>query len=328
MSEQTKIQWTDHTFNGWEGCTKVSPGCANCYAEARDRRQMIEKVIHWGKGAPRRRTSAANWRKPLLWDSRAEGSDGFWECRLCGKRQFGWPADPGCELVAARPRVFCSSLSDWLDDEVPIEWLADLLDLIRRTPNLDWQLLTKRPENWQDRLDVALGFCVQQKDQYQPIRGWIREWYIHGNPPHNVWIGTSVEDQARADQRIPKLLEIPARVRFLSCEPLLGPIILGHQEGAYDDKGTPEWLIPGIDWVIVGGESGPGARPFNLAWARSLKNQCSAAGVAFFMKQMGTRPEETVIQDRMVKQLRFKDPKAGDMNEWPEDLRIREFPKS
>ena len=172
-----------------------------------------------------------------------------------------------------RPRVFCASLADWLDDEVPIEWLADLLALIHATPNLDWQLLTKRPELFRHRLHKI------SRDSELACR-----WHMLFQAPPNVWLGTSVEDQTRAAERIPLLLQTPAAVRFLSCEPLLGDICLSNFNPrlgpGYDFEG-------GIHWVIAGGESGPHARPMDPAWARSLRDQCTAAGVPFFFKQWG-----------------------------------------
>jgi len=258
--KNSKIEWTDHTFNPWIGCTKVSPGCANCYAESLDHRWGHDS---WGPGKPRRRTSAANWKQPLAWDKAAKKDRELWEVE-------------GGEWH--RPRVFCASLADWLDEEVPTEWRVDLLKLIRQTQNLDWLLLTKRPQNWLAQMksvDVAAGYCG--------ITSMVGKW-IEGTPPPNVWIGTTVEDQQRADERIPHLLTIPARVRFLSCEPLLGPVDL--------DLGHPKWRTAEsyhsyIHWVICGGESGPRARPMHPAWARSLRDQCAAAGVPFFFKQWG-----------------------------------------
>lgn len=269
--ENSNIEWTDHTFNPWIGCAKVSPGCHHCYAETlMDTRYGRVK---WGKGQPRSRTSAANWRKPRQWNKAAEGA-------------------------TQRPRVFCASLADWLDDEVPIEWLAELMDLIRETPNLDWLLLTKRPENF-DRLGDAISYAEQD------TRYWLSEW-SGGEAPHNVWVGTTVEDQQRADERIPALLDIPARCRFLSCEPLLGPLDLsgffgGPYVGLPGDVVVPNYNF-GIDWVIVGGESGPKARPIKKEWVRDIRDRCDVAQVAFFFKQWGgVRPAENGrILDGMI----------------------------
>jgi len=181
MAENSAISWTDHTFNPWMGCTKVSEGCKNCYAE-RDfdkRRHLVE----WGPGKPRVRTSEANWKKPLAWNRKAE-KDGV------------------------RPRVFCASLADWLDPEVPVAWLADLLALIQETPHLDWLLLTKRPQLWRwcmlGVLDTPIGASLKM----------VRDWF-EGVAPANIWIGATVENEKNTT-RIPYLLQIPARVRFLS----------------------------------------------------------------------------------------------------------------
>lgn len=271
MGADTKIEWCDHTFNPWEGCTKVSPGCAHCYAEARNARFSGGTAALWGKGKPRRRTSEANWRQPLKWDRFQETS---------GAVHHG----------GERPRVFCASLADWLDDEVPVEWLADLLDVIRRTPNLDWLLLTKRPENWDRRVyEVRIAAMKGDTARDDAIYAFTDSWMI-GSAPGNVWIGTTVEDQQRADERIPHLLKIPAKVRFLSCEPLLGPVDLrlmshlGPVERVNQNFVKQDCLI---NWVICGGESGPGARPMRPDWARSLRDQCAAAGVPFLFKQWG-----------------------------------------
>jgi protein gp37 len=322
MAENTKIEWCDHTFNPWTGCTKVSPGCQNCYAEALSKRTGRGL---YQRGVPRVRTSAANWKKPLKWNDMAG-----WQCPDCK----GITTEPkfrpveqiyACEecekrMAPYRPRVFCASLADWLDDEVPIEWLADLLALIHDTPNLDWLLLTKRPENWSDRIYEAFGFLLEKGIKGVAVKNpklmnWIAAWLgtehcaIPGEPPEppaNVWIGTTVEDQKRADQRIPELLRIPAKVRFLSCEPLLGPLDLSFwlaeidrkecglqddplaatllQEAIYEGRGDAPRML---HWVICGGESGPGSRAMHPDWARGLRDQCQAAGVKYFFKQWG-----------------------------------------
>lgn len=278
MAENSAIEWTDHTFNSWIGCTKVSPGCANCYAEQRSRR--FPEQGQWGPGALRKRTSEANWRKPLSWN-----------------RQLAELAAGGHNVP--RERVFCASLADWLDPEVDAEDLADLLALIAKTPNLDWLLLTKRPHLWAERMEAAIGVSEGEDARLWWVCSWLGACESGiPKPPPNVWIGTSVEDQQRADERIPHLLEIPARVRFLSCEPLLGPVDLTAGKIADADWCDPgEDSIPGIHWVIAGGESGPSARPMHPAWARSLRDQCQAAGVAFFFKQWGAWQPICAMED-------------------------------
>ena len=250
MGTDSAIEWTDHTFNPWEGCQKVGPGCDNCYAEARDKRFTGGK--HWGPGAPRRLTSAAKWRKPLAWNRDAA-------------------------KTGTRPRVFCASLADVFDNAVPKLWRIALFGLILDTPHLDWLLLTKRPGNIAAMLPDDGG------------AGW-----------PNVWLGCTVVNQAEADRDIPKLLAVPARVRFLSMEPLLGPVdltLIPHsriapnirivQNSLTGVNGLGQRPYVGLDWVIVGGESGHKARPMHPDWARSLRDQCQAAGVPFFFKQWG-----------------------------------------
>jgi protein gp37 len=307
VSEDTKIQWCDHTFNPWIGCTKVSTGCANCYAETlMDHRYGKAK---WGKGQPRVRTSAANWKLPLRWNAAAGIHDRAWNgmqdvCDVQSDtlKSMGF-AEP------RRPRVFCGSLCDWLDDEVPIEWLADLLHLIKRTPNLNWLLLTKRPENWRKRMRACTARGLPSVN--------VADVWLDGSPPPNLWLGVSAEDQKRWDERVPVLLSIPAAKRFVSVEPMLGQINMGV-EG------------PHPDWVIFGGESGPGARACNVDWIRDGVRQCKEAGVAAFVKQLGARPVED-IQDAIGRYVGFqgldlKDRKGGDPAEWPADLRVREWP--
>ena len=232
MGESTAIAWTDHTFNPWWGCERVSPGCQHCYAEA-----FAKRTGHdvWGKSSDRRFFGDAHWNEPVKWNRAA-----------LERRQVAL--------------VFCSSMADVFEDRPDlVEHRDRLFDLIEVTPHLRWQLLTKRPQNVMPLV---------------PAR-WLHRF------PLNVWVGTTVEDQTRADERIPELVRIPADVRFLSCEPLLGPVNL-HR-----------WLVaadpPLVDWVIVGGESGPGHRPLVLDHARSLVDQALAAKVPVFFKQIGGR---------------------------------------
>lgn len=304
MADRTGIEWTDSTFNPWMGCTKISPACDHCYAA--DSRAVHALSVEWGAGQPRRRTSPANWKLPLRWN-RAD----FRECGDCGWRgEIDTLEDDTCpscgkheRLDAARRRVFCASLADVFDNEVDITWLADLLDLIRLTPNLDWLILTKRVGNVGRIVDAALAAAATN----DPLRAWIVDWWSNRKPPANVWLGATICNQAEADRDIPKLLATTAAVRFLSIEPLLGEInlwpaaflpciraehmIMDPTTGAYeccrecDHTGVGDEI--GIDWVIVGGESGGNARPMHPEWARSLRDQCAAAGAPFLLKQWG-----------------------------------------
>ncbi len=311
MGETTNIEWTDKTWGPWEGCTKVSAGCANCYAEARN--QRFHKGANWGKGKPRRRT--VDWDKPRRWEAVA--------CKdSCG---------------IERTRVF-PSLCDWLDDEVPIEWLADFLKLIYETPNLDWLLLTKRPENWMPRIMEALNYCAALLEKtltkYNFLL-WLKDW-AGATPPTNVWIGVSVENQATADERIPELLRIPARIHFLSVEPMLEAVNMELWTNAPRNHrlvGTPELpAFSKVDWVIFGGESGKGARVCDVNWIRDGVKQCQAAGLPVFVKQLGSQSAHghwrgTQPDSYIQVYTGLIDSKGGDMAEWPADLRIRQLPQ-
>lgn len=272
VAERTAIEWCDATFNPWIGCTRVSPACDDCYAARSTPARTLG--VEWGPGQPRRRTGDDNWAQPKRWAKTM-------------------PARLG-----RRPRVFCASLADWLDNEVPIEWLVELLDLIRLTPELDWLLLSKRIGNWRKRLEAAAGFG---RPGLAPLFHWaVRSW-LDGEPPANVWLGATVVTQAEADRDIPKLLAVPARVRFLSVEPMLGPITLPLtrcDNGSVPGPGGAGGVMcpdcsgalggcQRLHWVICGGESGPKARPMHPDWARSLRDQCAAAGVPFLFKQWG-----------------------------------------
>lgn len=285
MGENSGIQWTHHTFNPWVGCQRVSPGCEHCYAEAYDKRvgggvdpETGKKALRWGPSAPRVRTSASNWAKPLKWNAAAT-------------------------RVGERHRVFCSSLADVFEARPElVEWRADLFRLIERTPSLDWLLLTKRPENF----DLA----------GRPF-GW----------PPNVWLGVTVENQEQANRRIPLLVHQRAAVRFLSCEPLLEQLNLRPW---LDEDETG--FVHHLDWVIIGGESGPKARPFHVGWARDLVAQCRDGGraeAAPFVKQLGARAIDRQwdgTKSAMV-DLHLADSHGGDPAEWPADLVVREFPE-
>lgn len=255
MGENSNIEWCHHTYNHWIGCTKVSPGCANCYAESENNRRKWA-VEGWGPGKPRKLTSERNHSQPFAWDRKA---------KISGKRH----------------RVFCASLADWLDNEVPVQWLVGLLKTIRRCRHLDWLMLTKRPQNFVDRMEAVL----REPDENLPggLSDWIEKW-LAGKAPQNVWMGVSTEDQERADERIPILLSIPAKVHWLSVEPLIGPLDLAfHLNPLF----PPKPLGATIDWVVVGGESGANARPCNPQWVRFLRDQCLLHEVPFFFKQWG-----------------------------------------
>lgn len=320
------ISWCDFTFNPWRGCSKVSAGCANCYADTMSKRNPGMLGI-WGPNGSRVVASEAMWRAPLKWNKQAPL---MVECRNpdClsrhilaeGMEETFCPKCGDPEAHTVRPRVFCASLADVFEDwdgpmvNVKGETLANfgggfrpalkgddfclttmqdvrnrLFALIDDTPYLDWLLLTKRPENIR--------------------RMWPSNVNTDGKPPSqlfrkNVWLGISAENQPEANKRIPEQLKCRdlSPVLFLSCEPSLGPVDLTldglscapcprcYEYGSVrcdvcDSTGTIDELM--IDWVIAGGESGPNARPMHPDWARSLRDQCQAAGVPFHFKQWG-----------------------------------------
>ena len=315
MSEKTKIEWCDSTLNFWSGCTKVSPGCANCYAETLSNRKMTDAkgnltIGRWGKGAPRKLhesafTAALNLnRKPWICNHCWEAfEDGEIPKHLC---------QPNNHLRSwHRRRIFSLSLADWLDPEVPIEWLARMLDTVEACRNVIWILCSKRLDDFENQLYEALPFCGESG------RRMVRNW-LDGEPPQHVILLASAENQAMADKRIPELLRIPAACRGLSLEPLLGPVDLMTSFGLEN-----HWTK--LNWLIIGGESGPGARPCNVEWIRSLVAQGKAAGVATFVKQLGARIVCGVHD--LPRTNQWRDKKGGDWSEWPEDLRVREWPK-
>lgn len=341
MGDRSQIEWTDATWNPTRGCSKVSEGCRNCYAMRQAIRQAkpgeaYEGLVHsvTGKGPQwtgKIRLVEEALEMPLRW--------------------------------RAPRRIFVNSMSDLFHEGVPDLFIREVYAVAGLTPQHTYQILTKRPERAAELLPRLFGDAARAFP--------------------NVWLGTSVEDQAAADQRIPHLLNAPAAIRFLSCEPLLGPVDLGEVAErigtgstiTFDAlnpapgrstplrRGDPR---PAINWVIAGGESGPGARPFEVRWAHSLRSQCARAGVPFFLKQLGADvrdrndrgfdggnevdadtlewifpdawPDGTEVehdpngfreeyQGAPVRVL-LRNRKGGDPEEWPASLRIREFPEA
>lgn len=317
MSDHSAIEWTEATWNPVVGCDQVSPGCAHCYAKTQhDRRH---KAVTNGKRLP------MQYAKPFetvqLFPDRLE-------------QPLHW----------RKPRrVFVNSLSDLFHEAVPDEFIDQVLAVMALTPRHTYQVLTKRPGRMRQYFD-RLSFEPERiEDEATDIahshiaNTWALQELADAAtwPLKNVWLGVSVENQHFADERIPMLLQTPAAVRFISAEPLLGPVDLAGdpdpcrtwlRSGLRAIRGlaTDRWRPP-LDWVIVGGESGPGARPLDLAWARSIVQQCQAAGVPVFVKQLGAKPLQVFNQvERHDLLLRNK--KGGDPSEWPADLRVREFP--
>ena len=299
----SNIEWCDYTFNPWIGCTKVSPACDNCYAE--NFNQRFNMGANWGAGKPRYITSIAYWKQPLRWNRQAEIKLNAWK-----NFKLEHPNLTDEQLIEQgfikpeRPRVFCASLADVFDNEVQDRRRIELFALIRKTPHLDWLLLTKRIGNADTMIAQALSAlpideqCGTGQWNHTPTAQW---------PWPNVWIGATICNQEEADRDIPKLLKTPAAKRFVSIEPMLGGIELeaGWLEpscgvcfateaqnslrrprasdpethylcdGGCDCEAYENSLInKPIDWVICGGESGKDARPMHPVWVRSLRDQC------------------------------------------------------
>lgn len=290
MGDKSKIEWTDATWNPATGCTKVSPGCAHCYIER----------------SPPFRT------KHRQFDAKNSSTD----VQLHPERL-------AIPLHWKRPRqIFVNSLSDLFHESIPFEFVDRVFAVMALCPQHAFQILTKRPERMYEYLSrdrawdgpVNASFDMERAGIIKPfVRDGSGAWW----PLKNVWLGVTCENQHFADERIPLLLQTPAAVRFISAEPLLGPVDLARYlpNGPFDFKCPLNTLtgdnpggdeVPGLDWVICGGESGPKARPMDLAWARETRDQCRAAGVPFFMKQIC----------RNGRPIPFE--------EWPKDLRVRE----
>lgn len=312
MSKKTKIAWCDSTWNPVIGCDRVSEGCGRCYIE----KAPPLRIRGMKLGSPPAELSEHNWNEPFRWNRRP------WICESCGRaddRHYDHSCtgrkEDACHTANVkwhRRRVFAPSLSDWLHPGWKVEWRIKFLNTIRECQNIDFLLCTKRPEFCLHTLNGVYRELHSHGGYIaQVIRKWIKAW-LDGSPPPNVWILVTAEDQKRADERIPHLLKIPAHVHGLSCEPLLGSINLRFP--------FPSRMY-GLDWVIVGGESGKNARPCGVGWVRHIKDQCEAAGVPCFVKQLGSNPLA------QFQRFSLKHPKGGDPSEWPEDLCAQQWPK-
>lgn len=298
MGDHSKIEWTDSTWNPVTGCTRVSEGCRNCYIERTPAFRIAgRKFAHGTTGVqlhPDRLDQPLKWKAPR--------------------------------------RIFVNSLSDLFHEDVPDEFVFSVFRTMARCQHHIFQVLTKRPERMRifsrriRYIDPGFNGHNFGTCSYWPNNP--DEFPIETRPLPNVWLGVSIEDQPTADERIPLLLQTPAAVKFLSCEPLLGPIDLAMAlEPFHSHDPMLNRNVAPVQWAIVGGESGPGARPCDVAWIRSIKDQCKAADVPVFIKQLGAKPYQSPEDDGGTGyELSMKDRKGGDWNEWPEDLRVREFP--
>jgi protein gp37 len=280
VADKSAIEWTDATWNPVTGCTEVSPGCDRCYAKTFAERWRGVPGHHFENGfdvtlRPERLDQPLRWKKPR--------------------------------------RIFTNSMSDLFHDSVPDEFIAEVFAVMALAKQHVFQVLTKRHGRMRSLLNGRDFRTAVQRAALVRVGGrapWLVEpWW----PLANVWLGVSVEDQKWADIRVPALLDTPAAVRFLSCEPLLGPVDLDRWL-TWPSDGS---IRHDLDWLICGGESGHGARPMHPDWARSLRNQCAAAGVPYFFKQTGSL---------LARELGI----PGKGHEWdllPEEFRIRDYPQ-
>lgn len=403
---KTSIEWTDSTWNPLRGCSRVSEGCRNCYAE-----KVAYRFSGAGKpyeGLAVLKNGHASWTgkvelvekhllDPLKWGSLPLPANGATSCNTANRRR----------RYGQRPRrIFVNSMSDLFHESVPDEWIDQIFAVMALCPQHVFQVLTKRPERMLRYLTSAPWGRIEERVEYIAAMetncgrkglGWPKELLTPERIPlRNVWLGVSVENQKAADERIPLLLQTPAAVRFISAEPLLGqldltridwveemkrdlrqkvkqvkgsehePVLTDMLKGVeecrweegrawrnaltgawfdgWDGNDNPELSHATIDWVIGGGESGPGARPMQVEWVRSIVEQCRAAGVPCFVKQMGAKPayrkddlnsglygfdNVALVHDPAYPDLNYhqlKDRKGGDPEEWPEDVRVRQFP--
>ena len=343
MSATSAIEWTDRTWNPVRGCSVVSPGCAHCYAM-----KQAHRFSGPGKayaGLTKLTSAGPQWT---------------------GQVRLIKDALPEPLRWRTPSRVFVNSMSDLFHEDVPDEFIDQVFAVMALCPQHTFQVLTKRPERMRDYVNALTMSAERLESLYLDMdhvgstggvsetrRDELVDRAVDHWPLPNVWLGVSVEDQARADERIPLLLRTPAAVRFVSCEPLLEALNVRHYiglDGANSGAdfrerngwGYDEWSggftgpnlhndsfyapEPGIHWVIVGGESGSGARRCDLRWVRDLVRDCHTAHVPVFVKQLGARPDgwwPTFPLNRHA----VRDPKGGNIAEWPEDLRVREYPE-
>lgn len=305
----SKIEWTDETWNFLAGCTKVSPGCGNCYAIGMAARveKMSDALILQGKDPGRGEMYKGLTRKSPV------GYEWTGQIAVSEKALF-------LPLKWRSPRkIFVNSMSDLFHEKVHDELLDKAFAIMALCPQHIFQILTKRPQRMQEYMSSPGRFeaiqehylAIAKTDSYRGVLTRL-QW-----PSPNAWLGVTVENQQAADERIPWLEKTPAALRFLSCEPLLEQVMPS---------------MSNIDWVIIGGESGPGARPFHIDWARSLLAQCRDQSAPVFVKQLGSNPVENHDWEHqpfpnISKGIKLKSRKGSDPGEWPEDLRVREFPE-
>jgi protein gp37 len=334
----SKIEWTDVTWNPVRGCSRVSPGCVNCYAE-----RMAARFA--GSGEPFDGFAAMVGEKHGTLRGRYRHVAGT--PRWTGRVEL-IPEKLDEPLHWKKPRrVFVNSMSDLFHEALSDEQIAAVFGIMATSPMHTFQILTKRAGRMQSWFDT-MGLMDSASSG---LRCAIKTFTGRSFGPRDLWpwplpnvhLGVSCEEQQRLDERVPLLLQTPAAVRSVSLEPLLGPVDLSsyldplsHLDstyrkqvalGMFNEDQVGSLKRPRLDWVIVGGESGPGARPCDVSWIRSILRQCREAGVPCFVKQLGARPFDSSAVHLPVDALLIRHPKGGNPQEWPEDLRVREFPR-
>jgi len=303
VAGNTNIEWTDRSWNSIVGCSVVSPGCTNCYAmRMATRLERISREPGHKNGLDHYRDLTQPSKAGPVWTGKvALAPDHILMAPMRWKKPV---------------RIFVNSMGDLFHESIPDEWIDRVFAVMALAPQHTFQVLTKRSKQMRRYFQIDAKHDYQDRvgNQAETMPELARALKLHGYsrrigwPLKNVWLGVSAEDQERADDRIPDLLATPAAVRFVSAEPLLGPIDL---DGYLHDLDCGD----GLDWIIIGGESGKGARKMDLAWARSIIAQCRNAGVACFMKQLGSGTG-----------FNLHDRKGGDPNEWAADLRVQKMP--
>lgn len=326
MGDKTKIQWSEASWNCLVGCSRVSSGCTACYAE-RSAHRLAAMGIKQYDGITKKVGGEIRWT----------GEVRFVESALDLPLRWKKPR-----------RIFVNSMSDLFHEKVRDEWVAAIFAVMFLARQHTYQILTKRPE----RMRNWMQWFMRQPDQAGVLLDALGDLGIDAKvgqaapgpwPKPHIWLGTSVEDQATANERIPLLLQTPAAVRWVSYEPALGPVDFEHIRMPHGVVEVNDGLLPGIDWTVVGGESGPGARPFDLAWARQTIAQCRAAGVPVFVKQIGAHPWWDGIGSPPPEHVYLspgaelngkvgwaldclRDRKGGSVEDWPSDLKVRDYP--
>ena len=332
MAQDSSIQWTDKTWNPLRGCTKVSEGCRNCYA-------MSVAYRFSGKGLPYEGLAKKGADGRAVWTNKIT----LLEDALTQPMHWKKPQ-----------KIFVNSMSDLFHPDVPFEFIDKVFAVMALCPQHTFQVLTKRPGRMRDfttyestpaRIATAM-FAILKELGIDPKKRVPEMYHSNGMcksgsdgieyPLPNAHLGTSVENQATADERLHDLCACPAAVRFVSYEPALGAVDFHQHLWRYGNvEDAPGWLLNDtggagdfmqpdtrLDWIIVGGESGKDARPFNVAWAYDTLYQCKRAGVACFVKQFGAKPYYKEAP------LVLKDKHGADWDEWPHDLRVRQFPNA